>query len=173
MANAQNLRIGDCDVIYKNIELGYTKGGITLTFEREFADLTADKFGTSALEKALTGSKLMAVVRLAEVTKENLSKAIPEGRFDAAGSDSKLGFGRATGYLLRQHAGELRLHPRNKDVNDRSEDIYLHLAVSTEPIEMDYLVDEQRIVEVTFEALVDDSQPDGFKLGRIGDPDIS
>ncbi len=170
--NAQNIKIGECDVYYGIHIIGHTKGGVEFSFEREFEDLTVDQYGSMALDKALTGQKLTIKVYIAEVTRENFARAIPEGRFDeGSGTDEKLGLGRDSGYLLSQDAVELRLHPRNE--SDNNNDIYIWKAVSVETVETAYKIDEQRILEVTFEALVDESRVDGYRLGRIGDDLIS
>lgn len=173
MANIANVRIGDCDVFLNEVHLGHTKGGVEFTFEREFEDLTVDKYGSMPLDMALTGQNLMVKAFLAEITNDVLNVAIPEGDYALGSLDDKLGLGRDAGYLLRNDAKPLRLHPRSRGATDYSEDVYIWLAVSQEPVEMGYKVDEQRIVEVTFRALVDETQPDGSRLGRIGAATIS
>jgi len=170
--NVANIKIGECDVFYNGEVIGHTKGGVEFSFEREFEDLTVDQYGSMALDKALTGQKLTVKVYIAEPTKANFSKAIPEGRYDYNGiTDNKLGLGRDSGYLLSTKAVEMRLHPRNE--SDTNNDIYIWKAVSVETVETAYKIDEQRILEVTFEALVDESRVDGYRLGRIGDDLIS
>lgn len=173
MANIQNVRIGDCDVFLDGIHLGHTKGGVEFTFEREFEDLTVDKYGNMPLDMALTGNNLLIKAFLAEITNDVLNAAIPEGRYAVGSEDDNLGLGTDSGYLLREDAKELRLHPRNRAADDFSEDIYIWLAVSVENVEMAFKIDEQRVIETTFRALVDESQPDGQRLGRIGSADIS
>lgn len=171
--NSGNIRIGPVDVYADDVLIGHTKGGVEFSTEREFEDLTVDEYGSSALDKALTGTKLTIKTMLAEITTENLALAIPEGKHDVGVNDSKLGIGRKAGFLLGNSAVELRLHPTGKPDNERDEDVYIWKAVSTESVELAYKIDEQRIIEITFEALVDESQEDGYYLGRIGDADIS
>lgn len=173
MANVQNLRIGDCDVFLNEIHLGHTKGGVEFTFEREFEDLTVDKYGNMPVDMALTGNNLLIKAFLAEITNDVLNVAIPEGRYATGASDDKLGLGTDSGYLLGQDAKPLRLHPRNKAATDYSEDIYIWKAVSVENVEMEFKIDEQRVIETTFRALVDESQANGERLGRIGPAAIS
>lgn len=173
MANIQNVRIGDCDVFLNEIHLGHTKGGVEFTFEREFEDLTVDKYGNMPIDMALTGQNLLIKAYLAEITNDVLNSVIPEGDYALGTSDDKLGLGRDSGDLLRQYAQPLRLHPRNKAATDYSEDIYVHLAVSVENVEMAFKIDEQRVIETTFRALVDETQPNGARLGRIGPAAIS
>lgn len=175
----ENLRIGDCEIFVDygdgngEIFLGQTKGGIDFTFEREFEDLTVDKFGTAPLDMALTGQNLMIKLNLAEATNESLSRAIPEGKFAEFTTDSKIGIGRTSGYLLSDSEGLLRMHPRKNDPANRNEDVYIWKAVSMDNVEMPFKVDEQRLIPITYRALVDESRPDGEHLGRVGDEDIS
>lgn len=173
MANIANVRIGDCDVFLDSVHLGHTKGGVEFTFEREFEDLTVDKYGSMPLDMALTGQNLLIKAFLAEITNDVLNVAIPEGNYALGSSDDKLGLGRDSGYLLRADAKPLRLHPRNRAATDYSEDVYIWQAVSVENVEMGYKIDEQRIIETTFRALVDESQPNGSRLGQIGPSAIS
>jgi hypothetical protein len=65
------------------------------------------------------------------------------------------------------------MHPRGTAAASRNEDIYIWKAVSIEAINLPFKVDEQRILEVTWQGLVDESRPNGEHLGRIGDADIS
>lgn len=173
MANIQNVRIGDCDVFLNEIHLGHTKGGVDFKFERSFEDLTVDKYGETPIDMALTGQNLTVEANLAEITNDVFNVAVPEGAYATGSVDDKLGLGTDSGYLLRQDAKPLRLHPRNKAATDYSEDIYVWLAVSSEPLELGFKIDEQRVVKVTFRALVDESQPNGSRLGRIGPAAIS
>lgn len=173
MANVQNVRIGDSDVFLDDVHLGHTKGGVEFTFEREFEDLTVDQHGSSPLDMALTGQNLLIKAFLAEITNGILNSVIPEGEHAVGGAAEKVGLGTDSGYLLRQDAKPLRLHPRNKAADDNSEDIYIWLAVSMENVEMAFKIDEQRVIETTFRALVDDTKPDGKRLGRIGQEDVS
>lgn len=173
MSQIANVRIGDCDVFFGGVALGHTKGGVEFTFEREFEDLTVDKYGSMPVDMALTGQNLMIKAFLAEITNDVMNVAIPEGKYALGATDDKLGLGTDSGYLLRQDAKVLRLHPRSRAVSDLSEDVNIWLAVSTENVELGYKIDEQRIIETTFRALVDETKPDGSRLGQIGPDTIS
>lgn len=173
MSQIANVRIGDCDVFYNSVHLGHTKGGVEFTFEREFEDLTVDQYGSMPVDIALTGQNLTIKAMLAEITNDVMNVAIPEGKYALGTADDKLGLGTDSGYLLRQDAKPLRLHPRSRALTDLSEDVNIWLAVSTENVELGYKIDEQRIIETTFRALVDESQPSGARLGQIGPNAIS
>lgn len=176
--NSQNVRIGQADLYIDfgagEVSLGHTFGGVDFEFDRNMTDLLVDDYGSSPVEIALTGNDLRIVARLAEPVLEILQYVIPEGAYvEGVGGDAKMGLGQDSGYMLGQHAGELRIHPHHKADNERDEDIYIWKAVSVENITMPFRNDEQRVVEVTFRALVDETQPAGSRLGRIGDADIS
>lgn len=174
MGDPTKLRIGDVNVFFKGVELGYTKGGVEFTLERDFEDLTVDQHGSMPLDMAVIGSNVLVKCMLAEATELNMVKAVPEGLYNlGSASDDKMSFGRDAGYLLAQDAGVLRLHPRNKAVGDLGEDIYIWKAVSVESIELAYKIDEQRVLEITFRGLVDINEIDGRRLGQIGDNPIS
>lgn len=172
--NTNNLRIGGYEAFFKEVSLGHTKGGSTLTIERKFTEMMVDKYGEMPIDKVLVGERAIVKVILAEPVKAILAKVLPEASYAINGTDDKLGIGRTAGYKLSTGAGLLRLHPVRLAGSDRSEDIYLFLAASSgESVELPFKVDEQTVFESTFEALVDETQPEGQVLGRIGDPDIS
>lgn len=177
--NIQNVKIGDVEVYIDYSDgngeqfLGHTKGGVEFSFEREFEDLVVDQYGNMPVDLALTGQNLTVKAMLAEPTTDNMQHAVPEGLYAENGTDSKIGLGRDAGHLMSTEAGILRLHPRQNTPSSRNEDIYIFKAVSYETVELAFKIDEQRVLEVTWRALVDESQPDGQRLGRIGDNDIS
>jgi hypothetical protein len=45
----------------------------------------------------------------------------------------------------------------------------MHKAIATGHVVLNHKVDEQRTIEVTFEALIDETKTDGNYLGLIGD----
>lgn len=179
MAVKDNVRIGEMEVYMDygdgsgEVFLGQTKGGVEFTFEREFEDLTVDKYGSMPLDIALTGQNLMIKATLAEMTTRAFDHAIPEGRYASTASDSKIGLGTQAGFLSSTVQGLMRLHRRGTSPSSRNEDIYIWKAVSVETIELAYKIDEQRVLEITWRALVDETRADGEHLGRIGDEGIS
>jgi hypothetical protein len=159
MANAQNIKIGHANVIWKGVDLGHTMGGITVSYEPEYTDIKANDF-SGVIDKVLTAEKWTITVPLAESTLANITKAIGTASATSA-TLSKVGS--KTGKRLNAVAGELFLNP-----TDGSEDVVFYKAVPVESVELNYEIDNERIVEVTFEALVDESKTDGNLLGHIG-----
>lgn len=166
MADATKVAIGACQVTLAGTDLGHTLDGVELTIEREMVDIVVDQYGSTPYDKALTGQKVKAKFKLAEITVANLAKAIPEGTLT---STTRLTFGTDAGTLLRQFAGLLRLRPlKNVAGNSAVDDVLIYKAVSTEAIPLNYKVDEQRVIEITMEGLVDTTQSSGRLLGEFG-----
>lgn len=167
MADITNVQVGVCSVSFNGADLGHTQGGVTVSFESTYHDVMVDYFGTdTVVDKVLTGQSFTAVVSLAESTLANLNIAIPTGDNSVTG---KLTLGSKAGERLSTSAAELVLHPVANAAGDRSEDVVMWKAVSSEPVELPYKVDEDRVFEVTFFALPDETKTDGEYLGLIGD----
>lgn len=165
MADITNVKLGVCDVKFNNVSLGHTKGGVVVTYTPEYHDVQVDKYGNTIVEKVLIGEMLTAKVPLAEATAANLAAAIPAGTLDT----ENLSIGKQAGELMAQYAKELVLHPIANEASDRSEDVVFYKALNTAEVALNYTFDGERIVEVTFEALLDETQTDGSYLGLIGD----
>jgi len=173
MASISNVRIGACSVKFNGVSLGHTKEGVNFKFDRKFEDLSVDQYGETPIDMALVGQDLTIEVMLAEPQLGNLNIAIPEADNATGASGTRLGLGTDAGYLLRSDSAQLILHPLNNATADLSDDVTIYKAVSYETVEMAYKIDEQRIVKVTFRALVDETNANGRRLGHIGYTNIS
>lgn len=168
MSNVDNIKIGTCKVLYKGVDLGHTKGGVTLTHSPEFTKITADQWGETPVDFALNGEEWTATLRLTEWQLSLLASVFPTG--DLAGAnDGRLTMGRNAGFSLKSQAGVLVLHPRANDDTDATDDVVFFKAVPFEEVEVEYTNEDQRVYEVKFVALVDTTKADGSWLGHIGD----
>ena len=174
MADISKVTIGACQVTHGGVNLGHTLDGVELELTREFEDLTVDAYGSTAVNKALTGQKITAKFKLAEIDANRLNTAIPEAQHAVGGSGERVGIGAQAGYLLRSDAKALVLRPlRNVAGGLDTDDVNIYKAVSVESVTLAYKVDEQRVIEVTMEGLVDETYGDGRLLGHIGSANIS
>lgn len=171
--NVKNLRIGPCSVVWKSANLGFTLGGVKLTYERKFSDLKVDAYGDSPVDAALTGTNLTVSFKIAEPVAEAIARLLPEGTSLTGANGQQVGFGAGEGASMRAYAGALTLHPLNKAATDTSEDVTLYLAYPAANTELNYEVNNQRAVSVEFRALVDDEFVAGRRLGHIGPVSIS
>lgn len=166
MADISKVKVGVCDVSYNGVDLGHTKGGVEVTYEQMYHDVSVDKYGETIVEKFLTGEKLTAKVPLAESTIANLKVAMAQGTF-AGAANARITLGSSAGQSARADAAQLVLHPRNEGT--RVLDIVMYKAIAVGEVVLNHKIDEEKIIEVTFEALLDETKSDGNYLGLIGD----
>lgn len=166
MSDITNVQVGVCTVSLGGTDLGHTKGGVEVSYEPVYKDVTVDKFGETVVEQYLIGEKLTAKVPLAEYTIANLRKAMPQSTF-AGAANSRITLGAAAGKKSTDDALQLVLHPFNEGT--RRHDIVFYKAIVASQIVLPHKVDEEKVVEVEFMALLDESRSDGNYLGMIGD----
>ena len=165
MSDISNVKMGVCSVKFGTTDLGHTKGGVTVTYEPEIHDITVDAYGSSPADKVIIGQKLKATVPMAESSLANLAIAIPAGTATA----TLITLGGTVGARLSESAETLVLHPVANDSDDLSEDVVIYKAIATNTIEIPFMVDAEKVIEVEFEGMIDETQTDGSMLGLIGD----
>lgn len=165
---------GPCVITFKGIVLGHTLDGIDLTAERELTEVQVDKYGHTPIDFVLSGNNLMLKFKLAQTEWDQWEAAMPEtSSYDGAGVADRVDFGADAGYSLRQDAGVLVVHPMKNAATDLSDDITIYLAVSAESLTLPIKIDEQRVLEVTFKALVSEAYGTGRRLGHYGPANVS
>lgn len=166
MPDATNVQLGVCEVTFNGVNLGHTKGGVEVTYEPKYHDVTVDKYGDTVVQKYLTGETFMAKVPLAEFTIANLAVAMPKGAF-AGAANARRTLGSAAGKKATDSSAQLVLHPASEGT--RRHDIVIHKAYASSPVVLKHANDEEKIMEVEFHAILDESKSDGNYLGFIGD----
>lgn len=166
MPDVANVQVGSCSVTYNGLDLGHTKGGVVVSYEPVHTDVMVDAYGETVVEKFLRGEKLTAKVPLTEFTIANLRNAMPQSQF-AGAANARITIGAKAGKKAKEDSYQLVLHPLIEGT--RRHDIVLHKAYVASTVELNHTVDEQKIIEVTFEALLDETKSDGNYLGLIGD----
>jgi hypothetical protein len=166
MADITNVQVGVCTVTFNGVDLGHSKGGVEVSYEPTHHDISVDKYGETVVEKVLIGEKLTAKVPLAEFTIANLRNAIPQAQF-AGAANARITIGANAGKKAKEDAYQLVLHPLAEGT--RRHDIVFHKAYVSSQITLMHAVDEEKVIEVTFEALLDETKADGNYLGLIGD----
>jgi hypothetical protein len=166
VADITNVQVGVCTVSYNGVDLGHTKGGVEVSYEPTHQDVTVDKYGETVVQKYLTGEKLTAKVPLAEFTIANLRNAIPQSTF-AGAANSRILIGSQAGKDAKSDAYQLVLHPQNEGT--KRHDIIFYKAYVASTVALNHKNDEEKVIEVTFEALLDETKTDGNYLGMIGD----
>lgn len=161
MADIQNVKIGACNVTFGGVNLGHTKGGVEISIETEKSEITVDETGSTVRDFSLLGEKMTAKVRLAETQVANLANVFPMGELED--TNTRLKIGKTAGQRFAAEAKELVLRPVG--VADDSEDVVFYKAVSLGEATIGYTNEEERIVEVTFQALWNETKN---ALGHFG-----
>lgn len=167
MPDVTNVKVGACSVTFNSIDLGHTKGGVEVSYEPIYHDVSVDKYGETIVDKYLIGEKITVKVPLAEFTIANLKVAMPQGTF-AGAANARILLGKTAGATKASSlAAQLVLHPLN--MGTRANDIVIHKAYVSSTVDLKMMVDEEKVYEVEFEALLDETKTDGNYLGLIGD----
>lgn len=166
MADITNVKVGVCSVSFNGLDLGHTKGGVEVSYEPTHKDVSVDKYGETVVEKYLIGEKFTAKVPLAEYTIANLRNSIPQSTF-AGAANTRILVGISAGQSAKADSYQLVLHPVGEGT--RKFDIVMYKAYVASTIMLPHKVDEEKVIEVVFEALLDETKSDGNYLGLIGD----
>lgn len=166
MADITNVQVGPCSVTFNSVDLGHTKGGVEVSYEPEYFEASVDTYGNTPIEKYLMGEKLTAKVPLAEFTLPNMGVAIPMGAY-AGAANARRTMGAKAGKKATSVTAQLVLHPINEGT--RRHDIVFHKAFVDSVVLLPHRVDEEKVFEVTFSAVLDETKSDRNYLGLIGD----
>lgn len=173
MSNIQNGRMSAAAITFNGQSLGHTTGGVTFHYEPQTDPIKFDQFGDTPVDMILHGESFQIVVNLAEPVVDILQAAIPGGTQITNSGNKRLNIGKDAGFSLRTVAAQLVLHPLDKTLNDLTEDVVLYKCVVADTVELNYEVDNQRVFEVTFTALVDETYGNGRRLGHVGVTNVS
>lgn len=169
MADATKIALGVCSVSFDAVDLGHTKGGVECVYEPVWHDVKVDQYGDTIVKKRLMGEKFTAKVPLAEYTVANLAVGMPAGTVVAGGTaDDRLDVGSSAGASSDTLAAALVLTP--VDAVGAEHTITVPKAMVGSQVTLSHVNDGERIIECTFEAIIDETQADGARLFSIGDP---
>lgn len=167
MANAANIKLGSCSVNYNGVDLGHTKGGVEVSYEPKYVDITADLYGDTVVDKRLVGEKFLVKVPLAEKTIVNLKQAIPQSTY-AGAANARITIGTQAGLnTAKSLAAQLVIHPLFEQT--LAFDVVLYKAYVSSNVPLKHDNSGETIFMVTFEALLDETKSAGNYLGLIGD----
>lgn len=161
-----NVKLGVCTVVFGGTDLGHTIGGVEVTYSPEYHETKVDKYNAVS-ERWLVGEKWSAKVPLAENTIANIGVAIPHATIAAPNRYATMG--KTAGQRTSTLAQKLVLHPIGLASSDHSGDVILYKAHVNSELTIAYKNDGEQILEVVFEAIVDETKNDGAYLGMVGD----
>lgn len=152
-----NFRIGAGALSIEGQDVGLTtEEGAVVTYEPDVHLHLSGKYGTTPVKASLLGQKLTIEIYMGEHTLDNILEAYA----GVTGNTGKVEFGGLSG---REISGkELILSPF-----DGTPSWYFRNAIPMETVDANYKVNDERIIHVTFQALVDTAAADVDNLGYI------
>lgn len=167
MGDATKIALGVCTGTFDSVALGHTKGGVECVYEPVWHDVKVDQYGDTIVKKRLMGEKFTAKVPLAEYTVANLGIGIPAGTVVGT-TVKRLDVGSSAGKSSDDLAATLVLTPVDATGNEHT--ITIPKAMVGSQVTLSHVNDGERVIECTFEAIIDESKADGARLFSIGDP---
>jgi len=167
MGTAANVKLGTCSVTFNNVDLGYTKGGVSVSYSTESVEKTVDQ-EDAPIGEIITKQSFEVKVPMAEYDLQKFETLLPDATLTIDNLDPnkmKLELGGGAGTDLLALAAELVIAPLGGGANDQ---IVVHHAVPIPNIEFSFEKDNVRVFEVTFKAL---KGQNGFVT--FGDPTAS
>ncbi len=167
-----NFDLGPMRVTANGVDLGGTKGGVTVSPSYKVSDLMADQFGSSPIDGVISGKTTTVKMVLVETKlKDNWKVAFPHSKLVTSGPNKMIYFDNQVGAKLSDSAVELKLHPLSKGDADLSGDFKFFKAVAKSATEIKYGPEEQTGLEIEFMILPDTtSAPARYFIH--GDPTI-
>jgi len=161
--DATTVELGQCDVTIGSKEMGHTKGGAEVTYTPDIHMVTVDEYGSSPVDAVLIGEEFRVKAYFAEWQYDQIIKAIPHGTL--TGTD-KITIGKTAGQSGLASAERMVFRPKG---TSGEADVILHKGIAVSEVPIPHKIDEERIWEVEFIALVDESKADGNYLATLGD----
>jgi len=155
-----NIRTGPCQLLLDGVSVGYTEGDATFSDGLQVRERKVAQFGENAVDLIGIGQQPLVTVRIAEGTLANLQAWMPEG----AVSGGSLYFGRKPGWKASDYAKRLTLVPLD---SAGAAEVCLFRAVVRSRGLVGFNSENDRVYEVTFLGLVDETRTDGQLIGYI------
>lgn len=152
-----DFRIGAGALSINGQDVGYTtEEGVVVTYEPDVHLHMSGKFGNTPVKASLIGQNLTLEVWMAENTLTNIANAFA----GVVNEGGKIKFGGIAG---REISGkELVLTPF-----DGTPSWVFRNAVPISSVETNYKVADERVIQVTFRAMVDTDAPEAENLGYV------
>lgn len=150
--NAENVKLGVCSVSFGGSDMGYTQGGVSVTYKAETTEVNVDQEDVP-IDEVVQKQSFEVKVPLAESDLTRLAEMIPGASLvtdSLVPTKQKLVMSGSAGVSLMDMAHELILAPVGEGANSK---ITLHHAVPVPSIEFSYQKDKVRVYEVTFKAM--------------------
>ena len=154
-SSTENVKLGVCSVLFDEVDLGFTKGGVEVEVSTSTHEITVDQFGETPIGELITGRMVKASVPLAETTLENLVQIMPGATLIEDITDpliKKVEVPTGVNINLQTIAKKLVLRPKGTAGED---DFIVHLAATAGALQFGYVLDKERVYNVDFKGYAD------------------
>lgn len=153
--------LGPCAIIFDDVDLGATLGGVKFRHTEESRPVREDQQGVTSVDELKVGATCEVEVPLTRTALGQLSKVIGNATY----TGTKLEVGVVIGESLLTNAKTLVIKPIIESVvsTDSSTWLTIYKAYPRADLEVSYDYDNQRVYKVIFKAF-----PDSGKLWKIG-----
>lgn len=148
-------------------DAGFTEGGANVEIGGEDVEIRVDQHNAPINSIPVT-EEMKVTVRMSEATLTNIQLACGVGSVSTATNEDTLKFGSTARYAFKAIGIEGWGTGTTASVN-KYRRVILHRARPSRSITLDETKDGVRMVEVTFEALVDTTETAGRQIGIIID----
>ncbi len=160
------VKLGPCTLIFGDLQIDLTSGGVTLHVEPEMTDINVDQYGTGPVDHRITGWNVRAIVPLAQTDYDSIKAVATFLEEVEAGKLTD----RQLGTSMRSVAKQLTLHPT--EYSDNSHDVILYLASPVTAMELGFDYSDQRVYNAEFvaypKANADPGSPGNyFEMGGV------
>lgn len=144
--------------------IGHSQGGITAKISPKTKEVTVDQFGVSAVNLRHTGDECRMTIPFAEWSAGTLAAVYNAGNNQTAGSGATyIGIGRSAGFIYTT-VEAIILPFLTADVAKK---ITFHRSTPIGEFEIGFTPENDRLLNVEFANLVDESKTDGELIGKI------
>lgn len=167
-SSTENVKLGVCTVLFDNVDLGFTKGGVEVTVETSTHEVTVDQMGETPIGELITGRTVTVTVPLAETTLENLVKIMPGAELVTDSGDptaKKVVVSTGVNTNLLAIAKELILRPVGTTGED---DFVIPRSATPGGLQFAYQTDTERVFNATFKGYADENGV----LFEVGDSSV-
>lgn len=170
--NVDNLELTPAKVVFDGVDLGATLKNVMVSTKYTKSPLKADQYGTTILDRRVSGIEITVTTELAEVLDKNKWKvAFPHADLVSSGPNSAIVFRSKVGQKDQDLAKVLQLFPLSQNSGDTTFAYQFFRATSSAESQITMGPEEQESLKVVWTILPDLSQtPARFYV--FGDPSI-
>lgn len=163
-SSTENVKLGVCSVLFDDVDLGFTKGGVEVEVATTTHEVKVDQTGETPINELITGRTVSVKVPLAETTLDNLVKIMPGATLITDGTDptkKKVVVKTGVSMSLLDSAKVLTLRPKGTTGED---DFTVFKAACPGALNFAYKLDDERVFVANFKGYAD-AEGEIFSVG--------